>query len=68
MTDVWVVQCGCGDYYCDAEHIVGIYSDEQRARTIVSQLEEMPLGGLAEPNYTRHSIDSDPDLTKMPAT
>lgn len=28
---VWIVQYDCGDYYCENEHLAGVYSSRERA-------------------------------------
>ena len=37
---VWVALGDCGDYYCDNEHPLGIYSTEQKAADRVSTYQE----------------------------
>ena len=32
LTAVWLVRCGCGDYYCAREHICSAHTTEAAAR------------------------------------
>lgn len=31
LSDVWVVQASCGDYYCEWDHLLGVYASEEQA-------------------------------------
>lgn len=39
-TEVWLIEGNCGDYYCEGNHVVGIYASENdatEAKLIVDQ-------------------------------
>lgn len=30
-TEVWLLQYDCGDYYCDGDHVLGVFTTRQKA-------------------------------------
>lgn len=40
-TYVFAVMGSCGDYYCENEHLVGIYTDERSARAVAGDRERL---------------------------
>lgn len=58
MTDVHIVVAECGDYYCNAEHLVGIYTTPELADAAKA---------VAEASVTVH-LNHDPDTRSTPLT
>lgn len=48
---VWVVQASCGDYYCEWDHLLGVYASEERAEValLMAQAAEHVYGSHGEP-------------------
>lgn len=74
---IWVVEGNCGDYYCEGNHVIGIYTTARKAeeaagvaRTAVHSYSSHPeprrsFSTWSEVSVSRVTLDQSPSLSEL---
>lgn len=45
---IWIVQWDCQDYYCDGDHLLGVFATREAAQQAASENQFLPYRGKYE--------------------